>query len=105
MSLLSTQGVLNDNNILDHCLPLLYILFYFFLRLSLNKDNYWKILSNISLIVISAHLIICTFQYLSILPNYNSYFKVGSTFGNPDMLSAFLVVLLPICYKGGKIRN
>lgn len=48
------------------------------------------------------HLFLCVLQYLSIFPNFNSYFEVGSTLGNPDMLSAYLAVLLPFCYMSSK---
>ena len=91
-------------NILDLHYPALYIFFYFFLRLSINKNDCWKSLTNISLVVISIHLIICCLQYINLFPNYNSYFDVGSTFGNPDALAAYLAVLFPMCYKGKNLR-
>lgn len=91
-------------NILDHFLPVVYILFYFFLRLTYTR-NMADILITLSPIVISIHLILCFLQYISIFPNFNTYFKVGSTFGNPDMLSAYLAMLLPFCYLGNKWKR
>lgn len=95
---------LGTHNVLDHNLPILYIAFYFFLRLSLEKSDYWTTLTNIVLVIIPIHLTICGLQLLSILPNHNSYFNIGSTFGNPDMLAAYLAILLPINYKGENFK-
>lgn len=92
---------LKQYNIIDNSLFLIYFLFYFFIRFwSSEKDVH--ILMNIAPIVILLHLLLCCLQYFSIFPNFNSYFDVGSTFGNPDMLSAYLAVLLPFCYISNK---
>lgn len=92
---------IGSSNVIDHYLPIVYILFYFSFRFS-YRDNLVKILTMLSPFVISIHLIICTLQYISVLPNYNSYFKVASSFGNLDMLSSYLAMLLPFCYLGNK---
>lgn len=88
-------------NIIDHSLPLTYFLFYFFIRFC-GKVESFDVLSDIALIIILLHLLWCLLQYVEVLPNNNRYFKVASSFGNPDMLSAFLAVLLPLCYQGSK---
>lgn len=91
-------------NILDHSLPIVYILFYFFLRL-IHKRNWSDILMTLSPIIISIHLILCFLQYIYVFPNFNTFFRVGSSFGNPDMLSAYLAMLLPFCYLGNKWKR
>lgn len=88
-------------NVIEHSLPILYILLYFLIRF-IQKDNWVNTLVTLAPIVILIHLIICFLQYISFLPNYNNYFRVGSTFGNPDMLSAYLSMLLPFCFFGDK---
>lgn len=95
---------MGTHNILDNFWPLAYFLFYYFLRLNGTADpsGLW---TNIAPWVISAHLLLCTFQYLSWIPNPNSLFTTGSTFGNPDMLSAYLAFLLPCCYLSSQKRK
>lgn len=91
----------NFYNIIDDSIALIYFFFYFLTRIwSVEKPI--DILTNIAPVVIVLHLLICVFQYLSILPNFNSNFRIGSTLGNPDMLSAYLAVLLPFCYMSNK---
>lgn len=86
---------------LDYYLPILYFLFYFLSRFLYAKIWIDKLIS-VSPIIISFHLLICILQYISVVPNFNVLFKVGSTFGNPDILSSNLAVLLPFCYLGNK---
>lgn len=88
-------------NVIDDSILLTYFLFYFFIRTCCNEKSIGALI-NIAPIVILLHILLCALQYLSILPNYNSYFDIGSTFGNPDMLSAYLSVLLPFCYMNSK---
>jgi hypothetical protein len=47
--------------------------------------------------VILIHISVITIQMLGFSPLIDSYSTVGSTFGNPDMLGAYLVALLPSC--------
>jgi hypothetical protein len=54
-------------------------------------------------IVIFTHIGICCLRFTKALPNFHNYFPVGSTFGNPDKLGAYLSVLLPFCYIKQKI--
>lgn len=89
------------NNIIENSIFLIYLLFYFSSRLWSGEKTV-NILIDIVPLVIVFHLLFCALQYFSILPNYNSYFKIGSSFGNPDMLSAYLAVLLPFCYMSDK---
>lgn len=86
-------------NVVDHSIPLMYFLFYCFVRCCPDID-FSKILLRMVPVVILIHLLLCVLQYFSLLPNYNQFFSIGSTFGNPDMLSAYLAVLLPFCYIG-----
>lgn len=94
--LYSYTGLLN---VIDHSILLMYFLLYFFIRLYSNID-FSRILLYIAPSIILIHLLLCTLQYFSLLPNYNHFFNIGSTFGNPDMLSAYLSILLPFCYIG-----
>ena len=89
------------NNIIENSIFLIYLLFYFSSRFWSGEKTV-NILIDIVPLVIVFHLLFCALQYFSILPNYNSYFKIGSSFGNPDMLSAYLAVLLPFCYISDK---
>lgn len=84
---------IGTHNILDTFWPLAYFLFYYFLRLNGTTDpsGQW---THIAPWVISAHLLLCVFQYFSWIPNHNSLFTIGSTFGNPDMLSTYLASML-----------
>lgn len=95
---------IGTHNILDTFWPLAYFLFYYFLRLNGTTDpsGQW---THIAPWVISAHLLLCVFQYFSWIPNHNSLFTIGSTFGNPDMLSTYLASLLPCCYLTPKKKT
>ena len=88
-------------NIIDHSVSLIYLLFYFFIRSNFDNKSVDALIKIVPLIIAS-HLLICLLQYFRIIPNYSIYFEVGSTFGNPDMLSAYLAVLLPFCYTGNR---
>lgn len=92
---------MGEFDIINHSVLLMYSFFYFFTRVY-SHGNVVDILMDIAPIVIMLHLLLCILQYLSIFPNFNSYFEIGSTFGNPDMLSAYLAVLLPFCYISNK---
>jgi hypothetical protein len=48
------------------------------------------------------HITVCCLQFINIIPNFHDFFHVGSTFGNPDKLGAYLAVLLPFCYINQK---
>ncbi len=85
------------NNIIDFSIPFMLLLLYLFVRLYYNKDLK-RTLSCVVPIVMLIHLALCTLQYFSYFPNYSIFFDIGSTFGNPDMLSAYLSILLPFCY-------
>ena len=88
-------------NIIDHSVSLIYLLFYFFIRSNFDNKSVDALIKIVPLIIAS-RLLICLLQYFRIIPNYSIYFEVGSTFGNPDMLSAYLAVLLPFCYTGNR---
>lgn len=91
-------------DIIDHSVLLMYFFFYFFTRVY-SHENIVGTLINIAPIVILLHLLLSILQYFSVFPNFNSYFEIGSTFGNPDMLSAYLTVLLPFCYVSNKWKH
>jgi Lipid A core - O-antigen ligase and related enzymes len=94
---------INTNNNLNFTLPFAYFLFYIFLRLCISKENdFVDTLNNIIPLVLILHLIICLLQFAKILPNNDNFFPVGSSFGNPDKLGAYMAVLLPFCYVGMK---
>ncbi|MDR2425511.1 MAG: hypothetical protein LBD59_12485 [Prevotellaceae bacterium] len=90
-------GTCND---LDFALPFVYFLFYCFMRIQStdSSQDALRALSLIIPIVILLHVLICVFQFAGILPSAHKYFSAGSTFGNPDMLGAYLAVLLPFCF-------
>ena len=75
---------------------ILYI-FSFYLRCSCFHGNL-RCFFDVAPYVILVHLVICLLQYLDLFPNYHSFFTVGSTFGNPDVLASYLSMLLPTCY-------
>lgn len=56
-------------------------------------------------IAIILHICICILQVLNLIPNFNDIFHVGGSFGNPDMLGAFLAMLLPACYLSKRRGN
>lgn len=82
-----------------------YFLLYIsgrFCSIDLERLN----LSKIAIILISGHLLFCLLQYFYILPNYNSFFKIGSAFGNPDALGAYLAFLSPFLLQSKtKLKN
>ncbi|MDR1681777.1 MAG: hypothetical protein LBS25_00090, partial [Candidatus Symbiothrix sp.] len=88
------------HNDLDFSLPIIYFLFYCFIRISAQEEGkeIMALLVKIVPIVIFTHIVICCLQFTKTLPNFHNYFPVGSTFGNPDKLGAYLSVLLPFCY-------
>lgn len=90
-------------NNLDFTLPFICFLFYVFIR-AYNVDNYKNIGISYTIIpvVVSLHILICALQFIHIIPASHPYFPVGSTFGNPDALGAYLAVLLPFCYIHSK---
>jgi hypothetical protein len=94
------------SNYLDFTLPFIYFLFYVFIRVHIagNYSNV-HVLFTVIPIVILLHILICALQFTHIIPAFHSYFPIGSTFGNPDVLGAYLAVLFPFCYvySGHKI--
>lgn len=93
-------------NNLDFTLPFIYFLFYVFIRVySSGNYKHISILYLIIPIIVLSHILICALQFVHIIPAFHSYFPVGSTFGNPDVLGAYLAVLFPFCYvhSGQKI--
>ncbi|MDR1595270.1 MAG: O-antigen ligase family protein [Prevotellaceae bacterium] len=90
-------GTYND---LDFVLPLIYFLYYCFMRMQNTKgfQDTIHVLSHIVILVILLHLLFCILQLTGIIPSFHPYFPAGSAFGNPDMLGAYLAVLLPFCY-------
>ncbi|MCE5204772.1 MAG: hypothetical protein LLF80_01510 [Porphyromonadaceae bacterium] len=92
-------------NNLDFALPFIFFLFYVFARIyHAGNSKYISALYTIAPIIILLHVLICGLQLLHIVPAFHSYFPVGSTFGNPDVLGAYLAVLLPFCYTQPKQR-
>ncbi len=92
-------------NNLDFTLPFIFFLFYAFARVyHAENSKYISALYTIIPIIILLHVVICGLQLLHIVPAFHSYFPVGSTFGNPDVLGAYLAVLLPFCYTRPKQR-
>jgi hypothetical protein len=90
-------GTYND---LDFVLPLIYFLYYCFMRMQDMKgfQDTIRVLSHIVIPVILLHILFCILQLTGIIPSFHPYFSVGCAFGNPDMLGAYLAVLLPFCY-------
>lgn len=99
VTMLFLYAYIGLQNVVDHSIPLMYFLFYCFVRCCPDID-FSRILLHVVPVVILIHLLLCVLQSFSLLPNYNQFFSIGSTFGNPDMLSAYLAVLLPFCYIG-----
>ncbi len=86
-------------NNLDFTIPFIFFLFYVFARVyHVENSKYISALYTIIPIIVLLHIVICGLQLLHIIPAFHSYFPVGSTFGNPDVLGAYLAVLLPFCY-------
>jgi hypothetical protein len=90
-------GTYND---LDFVLPLIYFLYYCFMRMQDMKgfQDTVHVMSHIVIPVILLHILFCILQLTGIIPSFHPYFSIGSAFGNPDMLGAYLAVLLPFCY-------
>lgn len=80
------------------------VVFYCFVRCS-DMHFHIGVLMCAAPFVLVAHLVLCLLQWGGLLPNYHSFFRIGGTFGNPDMLSAYMSVLLPTCYLPGKHRR
>jgi hypothetical protein len=86
-------------NNLDFTLPFIFFLFYAFARVyHAENGEYISALYTIIPVIILLHIVICGSQFLNIIPTFHAYFPVGSTFGNPDVLGAYLAVLLPFSY-------
>lgn len=79
------------------------VVFYCFVRCS-DMHCHIGVFIRTAPLVLVVHLVLCLLQWVGLLPNYHSFFRVGGTFGNPDMLSAYMSVLLPACYLPGKHR-
>jgi len=90
------------NNHLDFAQPFVGFLFYVFIRMmeGSKPENTVQILHRIVPFVILLHLACCALQFFRIIPSFHDFFHVGGTFGNPDMLGAYLAVLSPFCYVG-----
>ena len=88
------------NNDLDFSLPLVYFLFYCFMRIQCVGDtqDILRILSRIVPTVVSLHVLLVVLQAMGVIPSFHPFFSAGGAFGNPDMLGAYLAVLLPLCY-------
>jgi hypothetical protein len=91
---------IGTHNDLDFTLPVFYFLLYCFIRMqdANNLSNTIRILSQIAPAVILLHILFCALQFVKFIPAFHSYFTVGSSFGNPDMLGAYIAMLLPFCY-------
>ena len=80
---------------------MVWVAFYCFVRCSdIHRYIGWG--AFLCPVVLVVHLAVCLLQMAGVVPNYHSYFRVGGSFGNPDMLSAYLSALLPACYLSGK---
>ena len=80
---------------------MVWVAFYCFVRCSdIHRHIGW--VAFLCPVVLAGLLAVCLLQMAGVVPNYHSYFRVGGSFGNPDMLSAYLSVLLPACYLPGK---
>ncbi len=82
-------------NIIDHSVSLIYLLFYFFIRSNFDNKSVDALIKKNSSANHSIAFINMPSAIFQNNSNYSIYFEVGSTFGNPDMLSAYLAVLLP----------
>lgn len=85
---------------LDFFLPILYFLFYIFIRLLPNNitRNSIRIIADIVPFILIGHFALSTLQFINITPSFHPYFAGGSTFGNPDMFGSYIAILLPFCY-------
>ncbi len=98
-------------SLLQHCLVYYYGMFYFISVLGIPNltDEDYIYLKNEFLIfvpiVIVLHVIILILQQGNMFPALHSYFNTGSTFGNPDMLGAYVAILLPFCFIQKKDRT
>ncbi|MCC8088030.1 MAG: hypothetical protein LIO79_02040, partial [Rikenellaceae bacterium] len=93
-------------NNLDFTLPIIFFFYYIFLRIFISNDISvpQKIIGFVVPIILCGHYILAVLQYFALIPNFHSYFPVGSTFGNPDMLGAYISVLLPFCFARSKMK-
>lgn len=90
-------------DILNLTVVFLYYILFIYIRFSWVQDCI-QYLFKYAPFIITIHIFICFFQSVNILPNFHSYFTIGSTFGNPDILASYLSVLLPCCYTS-KLRK
>ena len=90
------------DNHLDFTQPFIAFLFYVFIRTMEGDkpEGAVQVLCRIVPFMILLHLVCCALQFFRIIPSFHGFFQVGSTFGNPDMLGAYLAVLSPFCYVG-----
>jgi len=86
-----------------HLNPFYYGLYYFILKLVLDNnegkvglENFEQIIIIVPLVLL-AHSTLVIFQRIGFFPALHTHFSNGSTFGNPDMLGAYLAVLMPFC--------
>ena len=87
------------SNNLDFTAPFIYFLFYVYARVyHAGNYNYRSALYTIIPVIILTHVLVCVLQLTRVIPAFHSYFLVGSTFGNPDALGAYLAVLMTFCY-------
>jgi tetratricopeptide (TPR) repeat protein len=90
---------LGTHNMQDFMLPFVYFLFYGFIRIQADEpEETIQVWSRIVPVVMLLHILCSMLQFFHILPAFHGYFSAGSTFGNPDILGAYLAVLLPFCY-------
>lgn len=100
----SLFAIYQKSSLLIHCLPFYYVLYFFVSKLvlfNLSKsdfENSRQFFINIVPLIILAHIGIIIIQRVGLAPLMNSSSPQGSTFGNPDMLGAYIVVLLPFCF-------
>lgn len=93
-----------NSTLLIRSLPFYYALYYFMSKLVFNNlaegdfEDAKQFFVTMVPFIILAHISIFIIQKLGLSPFMNSYSPIGSTFGNPDMLGAYLVTLLPFCF-------
>lgn len=86
----------SESGIFNLSIPILSFILYLLVRISglVSVKPYFIIAP----IIIILQICICILQEYNFVPNFNALFKVGGTFGNPDMLGAYLALLIPSCY-------
>lgn len=100
----SLVALCQKSTLLIRSVPFYYALYYFMSKLVLYnleerdfEDSKQFFIIMVPFIIL-AHVAIIIIQRVGLSPLINSYSFVGSTFGNPDMLGAYLVALLPFCF-------